>query len=391
MPRPQRTVRQKKQIPSETPVSSRNRRINVRLATPPSAQIQVLDETQESGSGDIQQPQSNQDMPPTLSPQIMEAIAKTVQSQLVAHFSPSQHANDDDPLKKSARGTQALGGLEPQSNVQVQRDLPNPALGGEGIQAQEISQQSLESVINALLSEKDQHDTGPQIQTGMLQSCEELPLDILVPQKVKDKIIGGQYVDLPSLLFPDSGLQTFQINQSHAGTPSVKVSSPTPKRILHMDQWMKAMHIYGSIFLPTKPADIQSFFKYLEFIHNLSERSSLSAALRYDEFFRRIREHTIRPWDQPLVLNYVQALAQGSQSNFRAPTKQAPRTYNPLYRNGFCNKFQDGKGKECIHPCRYIHKCSKCRANHPASKCNMPRANNPSASDSRPNDKSFHQ
>ena len=323
-----------------------------------------------------------------LSPAILEAIKEAVQLQMT---NTMETAN----TKETAQGSQSLsmtqGGHNSQSPSQndhnrrlFQGEQPQP-LDRQLFQGEQpadlwieknqsqlpqpkgSSEQSLSDVLNTLLNQ----ERPSQPTTGMSPSCDDVTFDLLVPEKLKLKILSGDYVELHALLYPYKQAQTIQLDADIEGQSSVKISSSPARLITSMEQWSKAMFILGSVYLPSKPQEIPGFLKYMDFVQNLMRKTSFSAGLQYDETFRRMRQVTPRPWESPLVLHYVQALSTGKQDNFRPFRGSKPGTQlpKPYYRKGFCNRFQDGQGKECGSSCIFLHKCSKCRGNHPATRC----------------------
>ena len=76
-----------------------------------------------------------------------------------------------------------------------------------------------------------------------------MPLDALVPDNMKQKIRNDIFIDLYMLLNPTQESQSNTLSRSEDVKPSVSVKEAGAKRIYQIDQWVKAMHIYGSVDL----------------------------------------------------------------------------------------------------------------------------------------------
>ena len=215
------------------------------------------------GSSEVQAPVTS------LSPDVLQAINLAVRQQL--HQPDNQklldnesgHINLNPPSQPDVPHVRKVPTGDSQEVLGCVQHTSPPNLTDPG-----LADRSIADVLQALLSPQDQN-TGQT--SGMLLSSEELPLDVLIPEKIKEKIRGGSYIDLASLLFPNTSPQSIQINQNNLGGHSLQFQPTSSRKINHSEQWLRAMFIYGSIYLPSKPGEIAQFFKYLEFIIGLRE------------------------------------------------------------------------------------------------------------------------
>jgi hypothetical protein len=80
-----------------------------------------------------------------------------------------------------------------------------------------------------------------------------LPLDVRVPDKIKEKLWREEFVDFGILLSSPDPTARYEINvrPSDAGRPASLVFEPTPKsgkQITNINDWLRAFHIFVSIY-----------------------------------------------------------------------------------------------------------------------------------------------
>ena len=387
-------------VPADTPISRR------------SVQVRFSPRNSRSTAESTQEDLVHEHPSTPISPDVRAAIAEavTLQMEAMAQRYSNTSARQEVLSGEQARRSQIASREVPASD---NRGLPSSSASQEGLSGEkrnsmtlpnasqeglvgdtggstarqeglsgDQNDQSLQDVLQTLLA---QDTTQEQSLAGMSSiSCDEMPLDIMIPEKIKDKIRNSEYVDLAQILFPNKDRQTIQI-QNAPGHSSLRVLPTNTRKLWTIEQWTRAMHIYGSIYLAAKPNEVPAFFKYLEFIRNLARSANFLTVMNYDELFRRTREKNNRPWDRPLVFQYMQALSRGNQSNmnnhnftqshnvtqtnnYSGSPFRGPKSHQTPVTKGVCFRFQ--QSNPCVHtPCPYQHKCQKCNGNHPAAKC----------------------
>ena len=127
------------------------------------------------------------------------------------------------------------------------------------------------------------------------------PIGTRVSQKVKDKIITDQYVDMATLI--DHSQATDHSSHSQ-GEMFIQVADniikPVPKKKatqpLDIKQWTKAFHLYMAIYTKAHPQEAPNLLHYLMVIESIAEENGDWRA--YDETFRFERAESRAPWER---------------------------------------------------------------------------------------------
>ncbi|XP_062569284.1 uncharacterized protein LOC134231352 [Saccostrea cucullata] len=139
------------------------------------------------------------------------------------------------------------------------------------------------------------------ISNTFLEAPESIskPLALGIDSKIKSIIWANEFVDFGTLLKPTEKQVKFSIEEGDDGLTFVKEKS-TPLKIESIPQWMKAFHIFISIFCERHTNDATKLMKYASIVQKLADQSTASAAIQYDKTFRQWREisPTKLPWDQ---------------------------------------------------------------------------------------------
>ena len=118
-----------------------------------------------------------------------------------------------------------------------QTSLPNVL---NSIHAQ--PQNAMESAITSMLS-----GSQGMVSKSILDVAQfDLPLGSTISDKIKSKIVAGEYIELSTLLSPSVCEEVFIIGVtgSTLGTHSIKLNPTKPKAIFNINQWTTAMHIF---------------------------------------------------------------------------------------------------------------------------------------------------
>ena len=190
--------------------------------------------------------------------------------------------------------------------------------------------------------------------TPPLQNSVMFPIGHHVDQSTKQKIICGQFVNLPQLLVrdPTNAQPTSTLTMDSQGNI---VSQPKQlAKIGSIERWTDAFLIYASIFLAAHPHRLQQLFKYLHDIRLGAQKSN--GWVIYDEQFRlRMAHNPSQDWgivDNELWVKYM-------TPTIDRPTPSSPNRCFDFNFKGVCSRAQ----------CAYSHRCLKCNGKHSSLSC----------------------
>lgn len=241
-------------------------------------------------------------------------------------------------------------------NNQDANAVPTHATSTETI----TPQLSLQGVVESLLQ------SSPQGELTHLkpEATFDIPLGAGLPQKIREKIVLGDFVDLYTVLFPHKESQQLVVN-TYNGSSSINIRPQQNKSISSIDMWTSAMMTYGAVYLNANPVQAPKFLKYIEFIRSMQRNNAGWGWKRYDEVYRRTRIHMNLDWDQPLINQYFAAISGATKQHgkpFRrndSPEPKVPR--------GYCVRFHTTICK--AQPCKWKHQCFQCNGNHSITAC----------------------
>ena len=197
--------------------------------------------------------------------------------------------------------------------------------------------------------------------------------------RIRVKIVTGQYVDLASLL-PKSDQQTGFVQISESGH-HLQFNPGRPRAPTSFMEWLKLFCIYASTYTEAHPEYAPAMFSYIMRILSLYRNNQGSYLWRqYDEMFRRMRViNTTLPWqiiNNSILREAETVIRESSRANFRpqyqpnaTATQSTPSTSASNGKPKVCFDYNDAT-KVCKRKnCKFLHQCSKCMGNHPASNC----------------------
>lgn len=195
-------------------------------------------------------------------------------------------------------------------------------------------------------------------------------LSITVPPELKQKIIGGKFVELADLLtksFKRSDDDKVAYTEDERGN-LIPQKIRRKKADLTIELWTSAFHTFISVYVAAHPGELQDLLAYMELIRSAARDHPQSIAWRhYDEEFRSKREaDPARPWgmiDNQLWLSHFckpYDRTQTGQPHFSGEKKATQQG---------CFFFNSPYG--CRRPrCPYTHLCSACNSrSHAATNC----------------------
>lgn len=185
-------------------------------------------------------------------------------------------------------------------------------------------------------------------------------LDYGVSESLKQKIIGGDYIDLGQLLQRRPGPDKSKCLTIEDGQLVVQ-QKPSSVKITDINQWTDAFLIFSSIFSAAHPESTSGLFKYLHTVRLGAKRTAGLGWKFYDEQYRlRKATNPASSWgvvDQELWLLYMYYGNHPNNSSFTSSSRNLKcYTFN---FSGSCTKPQ----------CFYLHKCLNCSGTHPSIRC----------------------
>jgi hypothetical protein len=318
---------------------------------------------------------NEQGFPPGVTKEWIQAqIKATVQTELKEQFQNLENSLND--LVRRAIGS-AVGALPATA-------APTPAPAAAASMASntgpEVSNVQDENIIAAgtldNINLASNAGAAKKSAPNVLMSSTYNALQAKVPQKLKDKIWAGEYIDLASLLDPEAEV-TYHLAMSKdpQSTNCLFDMVPQNKKVLaSISQWDQAFTTYMAVYVVRFPDEMSDLLQYTFQIKQMSRNNG--AWRLYDETFRRHRESSLIPWNSTLMDKWLECSNAGRsagqvpkqqysvQKSQGWPIRKGPN--QPFRRKGVCHKFNDGK--EC-RGCIFSHTCEFCDGNHRGIHC----------------------
>lgn len=197
----------------------------------------------------------------------------------------------------------------------------------------------------------------------------QLRPSVLVPDKTKQAIWKNEFVEMTALL-PKHNMQndvSVMVKLSANGEHDIALKpAQADQKMLNINQWLTAFHIYMDIFLETFPADLPGLLAYCSLVRDLERTHGQAARQFYDRTFRAHRQTQALPWAMMHTELYVKAMSLATTHSATAHSYASGK--NNAEKHFSCNQFNK---HQCIYkPCKYPHVCSYCgKKGHPRFKC----------------------
>ena len=304
--------------------------------------------------------------PPALFDQLVQRVAAEVTRQLQpASFLPAvQEPQVPSPAPAafpSLAGTTDVQQLTTEVPVVSSSPVGNPS-------AVDQVTQVVQSVHSSL--------AGESASTGAFQPKDiftsvNLPVDARVPLKLKTKIWNNEFIDFGLLLANQfaEGKYQLTINPGDGSSPSLALEPITkPKKIVSIDSWVQAFHVFVGVFTSRFPSDAPGLMKYGSTIQDLAARGHNWRF--YDENFRFLRQTpaTSLPWGTIHWELWLRSQSPVSVKKAQTPAGTGKLMPNLRVPRGFC--FTYHRGGDCMG-CSFRHDCFKCEGSHRALNCNF--------------------
>ncbi|CAI5773844.1 XP_034966506.1uncharacterized protein LOC118082785 [Podarcis lilfordi] len=179
-------------------------------------------------------------------------------------------------------------------------------------------------------------------------------------QRKRDKILNGDFIDMFRLLPPAKLTGKGEKRHSHGKR---RYRAPRVERTF--DHWLDGFQVFMGVVSAAYPKREMHLVAYMAHVRRARDLAGDTAALNYDEDFRRnasllsstrwdLRDQNYWPEH---VGPYIDKKPQDSSKSW----KTAPR------QRRLCWEFNKGV---CVRTvCKYSHECEKCLGNHPATAC----------------------
>ena len=188
-----------------------------------------------------------------------------------------------------------------------------------------------------------------------------LPLGVMVPDSIKNKIWANEYIDFGSLL-PVS-------HHTTKALPIVVENSQLalqdkPKQIKTIDEWVSAFSVFMAIYTQKFSDSTQELLKYMDIVRSMAKQKG--NWYLYDMEFRRSKCQLSVSWGNMHHHLWLLHMVGEKQEN-QIPQLQHQQGVVPRIPYGYCIKFH--LGKFCPLPCNFNHRCFICNLPHSASRC----------------------
>lgn len=203
-----------------------------------------------------------------------------------------------------------------------------------------------------------------------------------VPQKLKEKIWEGKFIDFSLLLKSARELNNaidFTGDLIFRDGKLVVEKQTQQKPIYNISSWTSAFIIFMSVIIEKHPGKSQELLKYLRDVRLAAIRApSASAWVHYDEQYRlKKSKNPSSSWgviDSELWLICMSSQKGGNNASLQSQVGSGSsdsfrnRNGSSNARQNICWAFNRGNCK--FYPrCKFIHVCSKCGEKHPATRC----------------------
>ena len=267
--------------------------------------------------------------------------------------------------------------------------VPPPVTTAQDLRATiaEVLAETLPSLLGDQLASTPQlpHNATPASSPHLLTSSAS------VPQKIRERILAGEYMDFNDLLTEAIGSSRTApgiLIQLHDGTP-VHVadgSSIKSKRrhICDLSTWLEAWNVFLAVVVEAAPHRIQELLGYQSIITEANKRFVPAGWLEYDQQFRAIAaNHPTTRWDS-IESNTWQLCTTGKS---RPACYHCSIVHPPMMTGGGCpfrpqrgssvSGQSNGAGETCRRfnenrcpgMCGRLHVCQICRGQHARSDC----------------------
>lgn len=184
--------------------------------------------------------------------------------------------------------------------------------------------------------------------------------------KLRSRILDGRYVDIFSLAPPLDGQEPLD-----KGLSVPKRRTIVAKADRTFERWMDSFQVFAGVISAAYPKRSLHLWVYLSIVRSAFTMAGETAALSYDQNFRRraAKIPTAR-WDRKDLDVWTTYVAPRIEKKASELQKFKPATQK-VGRKWFCWDFNKGICQR--QACKFAHLCDKCSGSHSASACSAAR------------------
>ncbi|CAC5399657.1 unnamed protein product [Mytilus coruscus] len=186
-----------------------------------------------------------------------------------------------------------------------------------------------------------------------------------IPDKIKQQIWAGKYIDFHSLFENDETKYRLQLVQG-ADNLELSFTEERNKKTLTLNQWLSAWNKLTAIIC-TKNPELRSVIPHhMEIILEMSREGGNWQF--FDIEFRKLLERGEAQWGCTHLELYLRAKLQRNVKSGNDNNKSG----NTRWPVGVCFPFHKGLGCKFGDKCKFQHRCFNCGFNHSFSTCKKP-------------------
>ena len=186
-----------------------------------------------------------------------------------------------------------------------------------------------------------------------------------VPEKLKNQIWGGKYIDFHLLLENDGNKFKFQF-EMEGNNPEFSLVEEKQRKPLTLSRWLMALNKFTASICINKPELGPLPPHHIKLTLEMSREKGNWQY--YDSEFRKLVEKGEAQWGSTHLELYLRARLK----NLSSESQRNSFSNNPRWLQGVCFSFHRGTGCKFGNNCKYQHKCFNCGFNHSFSLCSKP-------------------
>lgn len=244
---------------------------------------------------------------------------------------------------------------------------------------------NVQTIVDEIFSGEPSSQVGryaPQIKVS-----DGIPLGATIPQKVKEKIWGDEFIDM-NVLSPHYECDPFSLLITNKKF-SIINNNNRNKMPLSISQWTTAFFVFMDIYIEKRPEEARQLLKYGHNIREMHDLYGDEPWRLYDERFRRLRESVQLSWGK--IVDELYTKAANACNNPHNHSFRPQSSFRPSHYNSTLNKYRTdtqttagfqptllqkvktciffNRGQPCRKPCPYKHICHFCKGPHARYQC----------------------
>lgn len=294
-----------------------------------------------------------------ISPDVMEELTNRVTERVASRMERRMEEIFDKITSKGNNGNSDVQEAE----VQHHMDTLNRNIQGtcNGEQNHDNNNVVVSPEVLAVQPTVDKQIVGGQ---SAFVSC-SLKTGGNIPDKIKQQIWAGKYIDFHSLFENDETKYRLQLVQG-ADNPELSITEERNKKTLTLNQWLSAWNKFTAIICTKNPELGSVIPHHMEIILEMSREGGNWQF--YDIEFRKLLERGEAQWGCTHLELYLRAKLQGNVKSGNDNNKSG----NTRWPVGVCFSFHKGLGCKFGDKCKFQHRCFNCGFNHSFSTCKKP-------------------